>query len=186
MQLPHKRNTPQLWLRDAEVSYWVRYDRYDKCDRDAVSVAGDYAGAGSSQRASARGVADSVRQERDDREAVRGVERNQVRDPSRMAVAVPEGVSEQPMVVQPRSLRWTEPTLEGNSRQALGRSVLVAQFRAGEPMEIGYGLSAGLATELLPPPTETEPCYASPAPCTSLRRWRGANRAKGSTGSWHW
>ncbi len=57
--------------------------------------------------------------------------------------------SQQPAVAEPRSLQWVEATLEGESRQAPGRGVLVVHLRGGARMEIGDGLSASLAAEVL-------------------------------------
>ncbi len=57
--------------------------------------------------------------------------------------------SQQPAVAEPRSLQWVEATLEGESRQAPGRGVLVVHLRGGARMEIGDGLSAALAGEVL-------------------------------------
>ena len=52
-------------------------------------------------------------------------------------------------MTEPWSLQWVEATLEGESRQAPGRGVLVVHLRGGARMEIGDGLSAALAAELL-------------------------------------
>ena len=54
-----------------------------------------------------------------------------------------------PSMTEPRSLQWVEATLEGESRQAPGRGVLVVHLRCGARMEIGDGFSAALAAELL-------------------------------------
>ena len=57
--------------------------------------------------------------------------------------------SQGPSTTGPRSLQWVEATLEGDSRQAPGRGVLVVHLRGGARMEIADGLSAALAAELL-------------------------------------
>jgi acetyl esterase/lipase len=57
--------------------------------------------------------------------------------------------SQPPTVADPRSLQWVEATLEGESRQAPARGVLVVHLPGGAWMEIGDGLSAALAAELL-------------------------------------
>ena len=57
--------------------------------------------------------------------------------------------SQQPAVAEPSSLQWVEATLEGESRQAPGRGVLVVHLLGGARMEIGDGLSASLAAEVL-------------------------------------
>jgi hypothetical protein len=63
----------------------------------------------------------------------------------RRKAAASQGTS----MTEPRSLQWVEATLEGESRQAPGRGVLVVHLRGGARMEIGDGLSAALAAELL-------------------------------------
>ena len=57
--------------------------------------------------------------------------------------------SQGPSGTEPRSLQWVEATLEAESAQAPGRGVLVVHLRGGARMEIGDGLSAALAAELL-------------------------------------
>jgi len=54
-----------------------------------------------------------------------------------------------PSGTEPRSLQWVEATLEAESAQVPGRGVLVVHLRGGARMEIGDGLSAALAAELL-------------------------------------
>jgi len=59
--------------------------------------------------------------------------------------------SEQPTVAEPKSLQWMEAVVEGGGRQGEvpGRGVLVVYLRGGARMEIGDGLSAALAAEVL-------------------------------------
>src|SRR5271166_5255659 len=72
------------------MSYWIRYDRYDKYDRGVSGIASGHAGPGSGQRATARGIAESVRQERDDREAFCGFCGDQLPDAVRMVAEATE------------------------------------------------------------------------------------------------
>ena len=58
---------------------------------------------------------------------------------------------QQPTAAEPMSLQWMEAVVEGSNTQvaAPGRGVLVVHLRGGARMEIGDGLSAALAAELL-------------------------------------
>jgi hypothetical protein len=57
---------------------------------------------------------------------------------------------QQPAVAEPMSLQWMEAVVEGgDTRVVPGRGVLVVHLRGGARMEIGDGLSAVLAAEVL-------------------------------------
>jgi hypothetical protein len=58
---------------------------------------------------------------------------------------------QQPTAAEPMSLQWMEAVVEGSNSQvaAPGRGVLVVHLRGGARMEIGDGLSASLAAEVL-------------------------------------